>query len=532
MSGSVTVPGSGGGSVVISLNSADTKTLAQQIADKLNASQAAGTLQTDETTPVSVTNTDGQFILLSPTDTGKTIDASSYGYKYVSDQVGGNTLFIGPDASLIAGGSLGDTIFGGGGDTIAAGGGNNVIVESSLSGAIYNIVAGTGNDQINASGSGTVAAGTGVNTIYVSGPGTANIVSTGQDVIGANAATVNASVAGTNTVLFGDFNAGDPQNTVNVTITGVDDTVSAGYSSLAITTESGERSGLIFGGFGPLSVSDSGANDTISAGSSQADVSLQGSNALVFGDSGTGNAALNVTDNGSNDTISAVNSDATVTQGPLSSNLLVFGGSGGLTFVGQGSGSATVIGGSGGITSVTGGAGRLLFFSGSTDATVDGGSGGSTLFGASGQVLTYTNTQGGNAVYQALGGNESINASGSGGNDTFWASTTGNDSILGGSGNDTLFAGTGSDTLGASPGGNDQFWFLKQFTTGQNDVITGFTSNYTINLSGYNPSYTESYLINNATTSSGNTTITLSDNTKVTFLGVADANTLRGHLNT
>jgi hypothetical protein len=519
------------------LNSADTLTLAQQIAIKLGASQKNGTLQTNESTPAPVTNTDGQFVLLSPLDTGKTINTSTYGYDYVSDQVGGNTLFIGPKASLIAGGSLGDTIFGGGGDTIAAGGGNNVIVESSLAGATYDIVTGIGNSQINASGSGTVTDGAGINTIYVSGPGTANIVSNGSDIIGADAATVNASVAGSHTVLFGDFNAGDPQNTVNVTITGVDDTVSGGNSSVAVTIQSavGGSDALIFGGSGsgagPLSVEDDGGHDTISAGSSQADVSLQGSKALVFGDTGSGNAALNVTDNGSNDTISAVNSDATVTQGPLSSNLLVFGGSGGLTFLGQGQGSATVIGGSGGITSVTGGSGNLVFFSGSTDATVDGGSGGSTLFGASGQSLTYTNTQDGTALYQALGGNETVNASGSNGNDTFWASTTGNDSILGGTGNDTLFAGTGNDTLGASPGGSDQFWFLKQFTTGQQtDVITGFNANYQINISGY--SYTEAYMIDNATSSGGNTTIALSDGTHVTFLGVSDKNNLQGHLNT
>jgi Ca2+-binding RTX toxin-like protein len=539
MSGSVTVPGSSGSPVTITLNSTASLALATQIAGLLNLSNTAGTLQTDVTTPTTVTKTDGQFLLVS---SGKNVNTTGFGYNYVSDEAGGNQIIVGPAASVITGGTAGDTIIGAGGDTIAAGGASSNTIFELASATPYDIASGPGNDTIDASGSGTVTAGAGSNLIHVGGGGTANVFSIGKDVI------------------FGDFNAGDPASTINLQISGSNATVSAGYSSLAASVAGSASDALIFGGTqavaGSLTVTDAGTNDTISAGSSQADVSLTGSKSLVFGDT-TGTASLTVLDNGSNDTISAANGAATVTAGPLSGNLLVFGGADPLTFVGQGSGSATVIGGSGGltftgdagkatvvggtggVTSIVGGSGSLLFaggtssLTGGADATVDGGSGGATLFGSAGQSLTYTGTQG-SALYQALGGSETINASTSTTDNTFFASTlTGaNDSIQGGSGADVLVAGSGADTLGGG-GGNDQFMFMKSYTTGQSDIVTDFTSSstYQFNFIDYGVGQTSESLITNATVGPSGTTISLTDGTTVTFEGLTDKTALNGHLN-
>jgi hypothetical protein len=64
--------------------------------------------------------------------------------------------------------------------------------------------------------------------------------------------------------------------------------------------------------------------------------------------------------------------------------------------------------------------------------------------------------------------------------------------------------------------GSNSFLFTDGLTQGGADVITDFSSGDLVYLSGYGQS--ASSLLNNAVSSGGATTITLSDATQVTFL--------------
>jgi Ca2+-binding RTX toxin-like protein len=220
-------------------------------------------------------------------------------------------------------------------------------------------------------------------------------------------------------------------------------------------------------------------------------------------------------------------SSTTISAGVASSGLYVFGGSGNLDFIG-GAGGSTIIGGSGNAT-VTGGTGALVFGAGQGTASVAGGSGGTTLFGAANSNITYTGSVGA-ALYAAQSGNETISASGSSTNNLFFAGTdpAGHNLIEGGSGSDTFTAGAGSDTFSGG-GGGDVFFFNAGQTAGAVDLIIDFQPNYTVNLTGYGTGAAAKAL-SNAVTANGNTTITLSDHTAITFVGMS-ANQLTGHIN-
>jgi hypothetical protein len=60
-------------------------------------------------------------------------------------------------------------------------------------------------------------------------------------------------------------------------------------------------------------------------------------------------------------------------------------------------------------------------------------------------------------------------------------------------------------------------------------VITDFNANDTVYLAGYGSSEAANAL-SHATSSGGSTTLTLSDNTQITFQNVASASALTGHL--
>ena len=237
----------------------------------------------------------------------------------------------------------------------------------------------------------------------------------------------------------------------------------------------------------------------------------------MFGGTGSTPGSLNVADSGANDTIVGENSPMTVTASAASNGLLVFGGAGGLDFVG-GNNSATVFSGAGSNT-IAGGSGGLVLNSQGNDAVSGAAPGGTTLFGSSGNSVTYSG--GGNLLYAAGTGNETLNAAGSTGNNYFIASSIagGNDSIAAGSGADTLIAGAGSDTFTAGPGA-DTFAYFSQFTAGSHEFITGLTANDVVDLSGYGAAATST------TTTNGSTTITLGDNTQITFVNVTNPTNL------
>ena len=101
--------------------------------------------------------------------------------------------------------------------------------------------------------------------------------------------------------------------------------------------------------------------------------------------------------------------------------------------------------------------------------------------------------------------------------------------MMAGAGADTLNAGSGADTLVGGGGANIFNVFAAQGGPAANHVIGDFSAIDTAFLVGYALG-TGTTAINGAKTAGGSTTVTLPDNTKITFTGVTDAAALRGHL--
>jgi serralysin len=176
----------------------------------------------------------------------------------------------------------------------------------------------------------------------------------------------------------------------------------------------------------------------------------------------------------------------------------------------------------------SGGSGALVV--GATNASVTGGAGGTTLFGAAGGMLTYGNTGGaGSLEYGAEAGSETLNASASNTNNLIYAggNAANQDLLVAGSGNDVLVAGQGSSTL-TGGAGNNMFDFFCG-ADGGHASITDFTSQDVVNLSGYGAGAALAAQ-QSAVVAGGNPTITLIDNTQITFLGVSSAVALSGHI--
>jgi len=235
--------------------------------------------------------------------------------------------------------------------------------------------------------------------------------------------------------------------------------------------------------------------------------------------------------------------------------------SSGTNFVAVGGGADTVIGGTGADTVYSGGSGSMVvsvgsgtmdFIGGANNATVYGaGTGSTTLIGGAGGSITYVNRAGGAVQYHAQGGSEIFNAAASTGNNTVYGAynQSGTETLIGGSGNDYLdplhaaasvVAGSGNDTLvGArfnstvagsgnatltGGAGNDTFLFKNGYAGGH-DYVANLTGADVVNLAyyGYNSSSVTN-LIASAVVAGGSSTITLSDATQITFVGIASLN--------
>ena len=100
---------------------------------------------------------------------------------------------------------------------------------------------------------------------------------------------------------------------------------------------------------------------------------------------------------------------------------------------------------------------------------------------------------------------------------------SGTDLLGGGAGNETFFAGHGNATvIGGS--GADLYGFVNGLAGGT-ETVFGFNTakGDLISLQGYGPNEAQNDLAN-AAVAGGNTTLTLSDHTQVTFMGVTNLN--------
>jgi Ca2+-binding RTX toxin-like protein len=264
---------------------------------------------------------------------------------------------------------------------------------------------------------------------------------------------------------------------------------------------------VLVGGAGALSAILAGASDTVLGGGGATAVTLSGSKAVVAGSI----AGLAVLDEGASDTIDAGVSSTSVT---APGGSFVRGGPGPLNFVG-GSGPSTIIGGSG-------------------NATVFGGSGPTSIFGGAGGAITYVNSVAGGLHYVAGSGSETIDASlskGQGVNSVIigGADSAGHNLLIAGQGDQYISAGSGSDTL---VGGNGVTTFYFNSANGgpnANDFISNFSAIDLVVLQNYGP-FAAAVAIAGATTAGNSTTLTLSDSTKITFVGVTSPAALNDHV--
>lgn len=321
------------------------------------------------------------------------------------------------------------------------------------------IIAGTGGLNVTAgAGAGTVMAGGGNNLVALpAGSGDQYVY------LGGGADTVQA-VGGQATV-----DAGPGNNLLNLGV-GNDYVVSSGFDTISASAGSvtvnvvSSGSALVFSGAASLFFSGSSNTSTVAAG-----IGTAAGADTVFANGGGGQ---------------------------------FYGGSGSLLFVG-GSGSSTAVGG----------AGNSTLFGGSSGSDVlVAGTGASTLVGTAGNTIVGLGTS--EDMLVAGAGSESLVGSSGGGSDAMFAST-GADAMFAGNGNDSFVASSGTaQMVGGS--GRDLFVFVNG-ATGGHDTIWNFTAGQDlVALFGYGTGIVPS-LLASATVSGHSTTITLPDNTTITF---------------
>jgi Ca2+-binding RTX toxin-like protein len=376
-----------------------------------------------------------------------------------------------------------------------------------------------------------------------------------------SAGLTSVSLSGADATFFGGSGA------ARVSDTGNGDTLLGGSSQSTFNLYPGATDELVFGGAAGVTMTDFGSHDVLVGSAGTTAVALFGSNATFYGESG----AVTAVGAGHNDTLLGGSAQSTFQLGPGATDELVFGGTASETMSDAGSHDTAV--GAAGTTAVTLSGARALFFGGAGSASVldtglndtivagtaataitangsaamvfgetgplnfiggagytsvAGGSGGATLFGGTNGVIHYSGTAG-QLNYTAGSGNETLNASGSTTNDLMRGGldSTGHNSIVAGFGSDTMVAGAGTDTLVGGSGGDLFFFASGNGTAAPHDLVVNFNADDTVMLVGYGP---VSVALETATSSGGSTTITLSDNTTITFSGVASASSLVGHI--
>ena len=263
----------------------------------------------------------------------------------------------------------------------------------------------------------------------------------------------------------------------------------------AVTITPGQGFSTILGGDG-LNLIFTGANDqTIVTGYGQSILNLNSGNDKVFSHgqdtifAGSGNSVLFA----QGGPLFAVAGTGALTVSGLAASTTVFGGAGGGTFFAGTAGNSLLVS-SGSATVVGAASGDTLFANGTAQSVLVAGAGNETLFGG---ASTAANT---------------------------YVAGAGPNVIGGGSGADTIIFGAGNATVNGG-GGADLFVFAKGRAGGpvllnQFDPAAGAR----VALQGYDPNEAANAIARAATTG-GSTTITLSDNTRISFAGVTSLST-------
>lgn len=372
------------------------------------------------------------------------------------------------------------------------------------------------------------------------------------------AAAISAGVAG-GTIKPADSSDGPPPplppgtpgefvaNTNSITFLppGYNDVVNAAAD--AVIYGAGGANQQVLSGAGNLTYVSSAGNGSVVAGG--------GNDQIVIGASDSGPWLIN-TGNG-NDTIRALGAGDDSIDAGGGSNFIQLGAgmdqviSQGSDTIMAGSGDETVVAsatGSHAATDVVYGNSSMLFLVADAGATVFGGSGSDTLIGGTGPDVFYGGTSGNNFLQAGTGsatlfgggngdqlyaggsaaqalhagsGNETLFGGGAAGQDTFYAGS-GADQITGSTGKSTFVLGTGTATITAVPSGSlkDVFDAINGQAGGK-DLVQGLSSasQLRIDLTGYGPNEAAD-AVAGQTTNGSSVTITLSDNTQITFANI------------
>jgi Ca2+-binding RTX toxin-like protein len=324
----VTVQGSADRTITLGFDPKQNFALAEQIAARINAGIAAGTIATEfdsdgtpPTLPGSVTGalvqTESPLVSLPP---GYTIDlVTKHGDAVVfGNGAAGETILsdVKTDLTFLAASGSGTVVAGGGTNRLSVGGSGD-----------WSLFTGAGNDIIAAMGAvnATIGAGGGHNSILL-GNGMDDIISTGKDTIqaGSGAETVDATGARRDLVQGNDSKLVFIGGAGGATILG-----GSGSDTYLGSSGSTHRQ-LIEGG--------TGGNNFLFAGNGAATLIGGGNNDQLFANGG--HHQLLIAGSG-NETLSAAFGTGADTLKAGSGNDLLIGGSGSDTFVG-GSGHATV----------------------------------------------------------------------------------------------------------------------------------------------------------------------------------------------
>jgi hypothetical protein len=436
---------------------------------------------------------------------------------------------------------LGDSISSNGafgGATTVLSSGDSVSIAVTGDGTFFADVTGADGDASLGAGTSNVTTA-GSDALILAGTGALNEIDSGTgDTISAGFSTLaTVSLGGSGALLYGGTGA------LVATVSSTGNSLGGGSGSTSVTSDG--SAGFIAGGTGAFTELDTGTGDTIAAfGGSPANVTAGGTDALVYGGSGTFNVSVGGSGNtvvaGSGTTLETLsgsgntyfNESGSSSVDATGSNDTIVGGPGGsLAVTASSSAFGTFVYAFGSSLNFVGDNGPVTIVGGTGSESITGGAGGTTMFGADGMSATYGGSTG-NLDFAAGAGNETLNASGSSTNDLLWGGQAPSDAdtLIGGTGNDTLVGGKGPDSLVGNTASHDWFVFLAAnggaFPA---DTVTGFSASSTVWLANYGSTAAQD-AINGATSSGGNTTITLSDGTTVTFTGVASASELQGHV--
>ena len=499
----ITVPGADGSKISETFGNPNNTALAQHIANALAGALNAGNLNISVASSTSVgpppSNPGGVNELIINTGGDYTVPGGSPGspdWVVILDSTAPVTIHGSPNMT-VWGGLNTDTIVDPAAIALSETAGDAVVTVSGTG----DILAGNNaNDTLTASGNGaSIAGGFGTNALFALGSNDTVSAQGTSDTLfgGSGGSTFLISSVATNERVVGGSGA------LTVSDAGVGSTIFGGSGALDVTT-SGSLASVI-GSSGAISALDKGTSDTIFGGTGAVSATLAGSGAFVAG----GLGALSVTDNGISDTINASLGFTSVTAATSSS--FFQGGAGLFNFVG-GAGGSTIFGSSG-------------------DGTVVGGTGTMTIGGGAGGSIEYINTTSGGLVYGSDGGNETIDASLTKNSVTLYGGydKAGHDVLIGGAGNDTLTNGEGADTLTGGGGENSFYFWANLGGPAAHSVISDFSAIDSVFLGNYGAGAPDA-AIAGATTAGGSTTITLSDNTTITFAGVTNTGALTGHI--